>query len=270
AVSKLLLNDAAVRLGDDPEGVHQARVATRRLRSDLRTFLPLLDEEWVTRLREELSALADLLGAVRDTDVLLQRLRRALKTLPGPEALAGGALLRELEVGREAARGRLLDAMRGEGYRHLLDDLVAAASQPHTAPEASGDAAALLPPLARGPWRKLRKRVEQLPPHPTDMELHEIRILAKRARYAAEAVTSVSRPAVASFADAVAGLQGVLGDHHDAVVAEEWLREHASAVEDRFALGELVGLERAAAESGRRAWGGAWVAVRRARPRQWT
>ena len=270
AVSRLLLNDAAVRLGDDPEGVHQARVATRRLRSDLRTFRPLLDEEWVTKLREELSALAELLGAVRDADVLLQRLRRALRSLPAAEALAGGALLRELEVGRDSARGRLLEAMRGDAYRQLLDDLVAAASQPHTAPEAAGEAASLLPPLARGPWRKLRKRVEQLPPHPTDLELHEIRILAKRARYAAEAVTSVSRPAVAAFADAVAGLQEVLGDHHDAVVAEEWLRDHASAVEDRFALGELVGLERAAAESGRRAWGGAWVAVRRARPRQWT
>ena len=269
SVSRLLLNDAAVRLGSDPEGVHQARVATRRLRSDLRTFGPLLDAAWVTGLREELHNIADLLGAVRDTDVLLLRLRAASATLPGDESLAAEAVIRDLVTTREEARIRLLQYMRGETYRRLLDDLVAAAAWPQTTPEASGEAAALLPPLARGPWRKLRRRVQQLAADPSDAELHEIRILAKRARYASEAVIAVSRPAVAAFAEAVAALQGVLGDHHDAVVAEGWLREHGDRIGDRFALGELVGMERAEAASCRRAWPAAWTSVRKARPRQW-
>lgn len=270
SVARLLVNDAAVRVGEDPEGVHQARVATRRLRSDLRTFRPLLDEDWVTRLRDELHALADLLGDVRDTDVMLDRLRRASRSLPGNESNAAAGLLHELETTRERARRRLLEAMRSESYLHLLDDLVAAASRPRTTPEASGDASALLPQLARGPWRKLRRGVRELPEQPSDGELHQVRILAKRARYAAEAVTAVARPAFATFADAVADLQEVLGDHHDSVVAEVWLRQHAGAIKDRFAFGELVGLERAGAAAGRRAWPGAWAAVRRARPRQWT
>src|SRR5436305_14018460 len=42
-VSRLLRHDPGVRVGDDPEDVHQARVATRRLRADLRTFRGLLD-----------------------------------------------------------------------------------------------------------------------------------------------------------------------------------------------------------------------------------
>lgn len=270
AVMRLILNDAAVRVGSDPEGVHQARVATRRLRSDLRTFRPLLDAEWVARLREELSLVAELLGAVRDTDVLLQRMNAAASTLPAAEALAARGVLSGLEEAREQARARLLEAMRGERYRRLLDDLVAAASMPRTTPEASGNAAAILPLLARGPWRRLRKRVEQLPPDPPDGDLHEVRIFAKRARYAAEAVAWVSRPGVGQFASAVAGLQEVLGDHHDAVVAEAWLRERESLIEDRFVLGELVGLERASAAASRKAWPAAWAATRRARPHQWS
>src|SRR5207237_733472 len=46
-VQLLLRHDALVRLGGDPEHVHQARVGTRRLRSHLRTFRPLLDRAWV-------------------------------------------------------------------------------------------------------------------------------------------------------------------------------------------------------------------------------
>lgn len=270
SVSRLILNDAAVRLGVDPEGVHQARVATRRLRSDLRTFRPLLDVEWAQGVRDELHAVADLLGEVRDSDVLLERLRAAAATLPPDESGATAPVLHDLEATREGARDRLLEFMRGERYLRLLDDLVAAASNPRTAPEASGHAAALLPPLARGPWRKLRRSVNALPERPPDAELHQIRILAKRARYAAEAVAGVSRPAVAEFASAVAALQEVLGNHHDAVVAEQWLRERRDLASDSFVMGELVGLERAAAETYRRTWRGAWTATRRAHPHQWT
>lgn len=270
SVSRLVLNDAAVRVGVDPEGVHQARVATRRLRSDLRTFRPLLDDQWVAALREELHAIADLLGGVRDTDVLLARLRGAVRTLPAAESVRATGVLQGLESGREAARAGLLDYMRSDRYLRLLDDLVVAASNPRTAPEATGHAAALLPPLARGPWRRLRRSVDALPEEPPDADLHQIRILAKRARYAAEAVAGVSRPAVAEFANAVAALQEVLGDHHDAVVAEQWLRERGTTAESSFVMGELVGLERAAAAEGRRSWRAAWAAARRAHPRQWT
>src|SRR5688572_8696952 len=69
---QLILNDPSVRLGDDQEAVHDARVSTRRLRSDLKTLQPLLDESAVILLRGELQWLGGLLGAVRDTDVLAE------------------------------------------------------------------------------------------------------------------------------------------------------------------------------------------------------
>src|SRR5260370_8023384 len=68
-------------------------------------------------------------------------------------------------------------------YIDLLDRLVSAAHAPATLPDAEEAASKVLPPLAAGPWRRLRSAVKQLPDVPTDPELHRIRILAKRPRY---------------------------------------------------------------------------------------
>src|SRR5205823_7719639 len=73
SVAKLLRHDPGVRLGEDPEDLHQARVATRRLRSDLRTFRAVVDRTWGDGLRVQLKTVGDLYGAVRDTDVMIER-----------------------------------------------------------------------------------------------------------------------------------------------------------------------------------------------------
>ena len=93
AAVRLIENDPGVRIGEDDEAVHQARVATRRMRSDLRTFAPLLDEGWSTPLRDELRWLGDALGEVREADVLMLRLRRQLDRLRRPDRAAGTRLL---------------------------------------------------------------------------------------------------------------------------------------------------------------------------------
>src|SRR5258708_9243309 len=82
ALARIVAHDPGVRLGDDPEDVHQARVGTRRLRSDLRTFRPLLDADWVAGLREEAGRYAALLGDVRDAEGLLGRLEHPEGALP--------------------------------------------------------------------------------------------------------------------------------------------------------------------------------------------
>jgi CHAD domain/Phage integrase family len=93
---RLFRHEAGVRLGEDPEAVHQARVGIRRLRSTLRTFKPLLDQDWVGRLRDELKWLANLLGDVRDAEVLHARLTRRVAGLPEGDAAAGRRLLQDL------------------------------------------------------------------------------------------------------------------------------------------------------------------------------
>ena len=76
SVLQLLAADPIVRLDEDIEGVHQMRVATRRLRSYLRTFAAFTYPEWNGSLREELGWLGQILGVDRDADVLLERLER--------------------------------------------------------------------------------------------------------------------------------------------------------------------------------------------------
>jgi CHAD domain-containing protein len=114
--------------------------------------------------------------------------------------------------------------------------------------------------LVRRPWRHLRRAVEAVGSEPPDESLHEIRILSKRCRYAAEAaVPAIGKPA-ARFGSAVADLQGVLGDLNDAVVAEAWLREVAvrAPAAQVLVVGELIALQRRKATACRAAWKGEW------------
>lgn len=272
SVVRLIEHDPVMRLDADPEGVHQARVATRRLRSDLRTFRSLVDPVWAVDLRDELGWLAGILGKVRDGDVMLERMRRRAAQLPETNHRGAARVLTTLEVARDEAHAELLDALRSERYLSLLDRLVVAANAPALLLEADLPAPAVLPGLVRRPWRSLAKRVRALGEDPTHEELHDIRIRTKRVRYAAEAVAPLVGRQARAFAAAAAGLQEVLGDLNDAVVAESWLREWARgsrSMQGVFAAGELAGLERAAAERYRTRWEKAWKELSSPRLRSW-
>jgi CHAD domain-containing protein len=268
---RLFRHEAGVRIGEDPEAVHQARVATRRIRSTLRTFSSLLDEAWTDRLRDDLKWLANLLGEVRDTDVLLERFSEHLAALPAEDAKPGRRLLDRLSDQRDQARRRLLGGMSSDKYAQLLEDLVAAAAAPALLPGADHPAAEVMPPLVAKPWKKLRKAVRKAGDDPPDHDLHQIRIRAKRARYAAEAVEPVIGKPAEDFADAISDLQGVLGDHQDAVVGEAWLREAATSGRRDVALvaGLLIAAERASAADTRDHWREVWKGANRGQLRAW-
>ncbi len=280
---RLLRHEAAIRLGQSTDGsptdtpgwdheeVHQARVATRRWRSTLRTFGSLLDPEWSAKLTAELSWLAGLLGAVRDTDVLLAALRRDLEQQAGSDAEPGQRLLGRLVTARATEHRRLLAAMGEPRYAGLLNDLIAAADAPVALPAAAQPAGQAVPPLVRKRWKRLRGAVRDAGDHPSDEALHQIRIRAKRCRYAAEAVEPVIGEPARTFAKAVAGLQEVLGDQHDAVVAEGWLRQAVRTArrDEAFVGGQLVVLERARAAGARERWRALWSPASRKRLRAW-
>lgn len=269
AVAAILRNDPLVRLGTDPEAVHQARVATRKLRSHLRTFGPLLEPEWTEPLRSELGWLGMALGAVRDREVLLERLRERAKSLPSSDSRSASSLLHVLDLEIESLRTKLYADLDSARYVDLLERLVAAAHAPLATVDADQPASAVLPQLATGPWRRLRSAVRQLPEQPTDPEVHRIRILAKRARYAAEAVAPVVGPGAIAFAKAAAKLQTVLGEHQDAVTAQAWLRGARVTGRRAFVAGELIALEHLAAHDARAKWPKVWKALDRKSLRKW-
>ena len=271
SVVRILRHDPGVRIGDDPEDVHQARVGTRRLRSDLRTLAPLLQEKWLSGLRDELRWFGRVLGAVRDADVLSDRLRSQAATLPEPDTAGLAPLFRRLAKERDDARAALLEAMETPRYVALLDALVAAAQEPELRPRAAARAADAVPELVAAPWKKLQKAVKALPADPSDAELHRTRILTKRARYAAEAAAPLVGKKAAKLGSALAGLQDVLGEHQDAVVAEAWLRAAVEGADPAVSLaaGELIGVQLAEAAACRDEWRTAWKKASAKKLRSW-
>ena len=226
AAARLVDHVAAVVMDEDPEGVHQARVGIRRLRSDLRTFAALLDAGQARPLRDELRWLQDALGKVRDLDVLLTHLRGEASRLSRDDSSGGAEILRHLVQERATVHADLLDALRSERCAALLDCLAAfVVLPPFASATAKRPAADVMPVLVRRPLRRLRREADRLGTAPGDDELHRVRILAKRLRYA----TDVSAPLVGKparrAARVLADLQDVLGDHNDARVALARLRE---------------------------------------------
>ncbi len=269
AVTTLMQRDPGVRLGGDPEDVHQARVALRRLRSHLRTFKVLVEPEWSDELRQETGWLAGELGGVRDREVLLERLESEIERLEPRDRKPAQSLTERLRVELEHARAELRAAFDSDRYLDLIELLIEAARRPRLTEEALAPAAEVLPALARKPWRALRRGVQTLPQPPTDDTLHRVRILAKRARYAAEAAAMVVGTPAATFAKRAAKLQTILGEHQDSVVARAWVREAAGTGRRGFVAGVLYGVEQAHGRQAREDWPAAWAKLSKRKLRTW-
>jgi CHAD domain-containing protein len=257
---ELEAHDPGVRLGEDAEAVHRFRVATRRARALIRETRFALGDE-LAPLAEELRWLTRSLGPVRDLDVLLAHLSAEVTEL-GPDEHEGRELLQGLDAEREHARCRLAEALDSPSYIELLDDFENALSRlPSLEIDDPVDAA------ARSAFRRLRRAVAQLPDDPADEALHALRIRAKRARYASELATlAVGKPAV-RVVEALKQVQDAIGEHQDAVVAEERLRRVAHGPTG-IAAGRLIererGRRRQAREAARPAIAGALEAGRKA------
>ncbi len=259
-VDELARHDPVARLDDDPERVHQIRVATRRARSALRTARPLLDVEWAQGLRDELKWLGNELAPARDLDVLLARLARDAAELGKPAA----TIVRQLEGERRRAQKQLVAALESPRYLALLGELERAAEAPRVR-----TADADLDKLARKEFRRLGRAVQALGKSPTDQALHEVRKRGKRARYSAELAGGKRTK---KFAEAAKSFQDVVGDHQDAVVAEERLAvlvPRAKSPEAVFAAGRLLERQQRRRVTARRSLPKAWRKLQRQGRKAW-
>jgi CHAD domain-containing protein len=249
------------------------RVGARRLRSDLRTFRPLIERGWADGLRDELKWLGGVLGDVRDLDVMVERLHAEADDLEQDL----GPLFKTLEDRRRKARAALRTALATARYLELLDRLVEAAESPDLTPAARRPSGEALPPLVRRSWKKLRKAGRALDEESGDEEYHRVRVLAKRARYGAEAVA----PALGGkrdtdackFADRAADLQDVLGELQDSVVAGETIldvaRDHPEAGPFNLDAGRMIERELRRREVQRECFPAAWNRLDRKKRRRW-
>ncbi len=258
SLRQLLSYDPAVRLSDDPEAVHKARVATRRLRSDLRTFRPVLEHAWSEPLHAELQWLGRALGRVRDADVLLDALAAQAAALPEDHQPTAARLRQTLDAARRRDREALLEILDSDRYAQLLDRLVAAAERPRFRPDAAGTRAdRIAGRLVAKPRQRFERQARGLDRHAPDPALHEARKRAKQVRYTSEALAPLLGKRARVMAGRFAAVQQVLGEHQDAVVAGAWLLDAARDADDRdeaFVAGELAGRFLDAQEAARAKW----------------
>lgn len=226
-LAQLDANVQAVLADADIEGVHQMRVALRRIRSALAIFAPILPEPALTRLVKEIRWLNGPLGRKRDLDVFitetLDPLRQAMPSLGGLDDLAT-----VLAARRDAAQRALGIALSAPRFAQLRLRLGALAERPEPAllawlgpavqEQAAAPAAAFAAQVLRRRRRKLKKRAARLDHHNSEA-LHDLRIRAKKLRYAAEFFRPLfGGKATRRLTDALALLQDSLGALNDAAV----------------------------------------------------
>jgi CHAD domain-containing protein len=279
-VRELVSLDPHVRL-DAPDSIHRMRVASRRLRSALKTFRPLFERERVRAVRDELRWWAGVLGGARDAEVLRDRLAGAARADAewSPERAAAAAAALEGALGREyrSAHDAVVAELDGERYGALVTALEALVEHPPLTEQAARPAGEVLLRLARRAHRELRDLVEQaldpqVPPgEERDAGVHEARKSAKRARYAAEALSPVW-PQAGEYAKGAKRVQAELGDHQDSVVARTALlrlADHTELAPHAFALGRLHAREQAAADAAEDALPQLWAAASAPALRGW-
>ena len=253
-LGEILRHDPGTRLGTDPESLHDMRVAVRRSRALLRAGRALVASD-TQMLAAELKWLGEVLGAVRDLDVLLAHLRGEAAELGATDEKTALRLLRALTQERKRARGALLRALDSPRYLQLLDRFETGLVDL----EPTG-ATVTLDALAKLELKRVRKAVRALSDRPLDEELHDLRKRGKRARYAFELARN------RTVADRAKQLQDVLGEHQDSTVAESRLRAlgEVAPADQAVVAGRLLERERLRQSAARADWPAAWRELDRA------
>jgi triphosphatase len=277
--ASFLWHEPGTRLGDDPEHLHDMRVACRRMRAALKLFGEALPPGEADDLRNQLGAIGRRLGAVRDLDVFMEQLRELGESLlcVGPGAC--DPLLLHLSRRRERARRamlKMLDSPSFAATRQALARRLDAGPQPGL----PGSQASILrvgPDLVRRCRRRVRRLASRLEPGSPAPAYHELRIRGKRLRYALEFLEGVYGPPARNLVGPLVEIQDLLGLQQDAQVSIAALREIAARDRSGFsretwvAIGELAQAYHARARGCRegvprvlrRLRGGDWRALRR-------
>ncbi|GAA1589142.1 CYTH and CHAD domain-containing protein [Kribbella hippodromi] len=256
---------------DVPDSIHKFRVATRRLRSALATYRPVIDRAAGDELRAELKWLAGELGVARDAEV--QREHFAAEVAEQPVELVIGRVAGRIDdhlrgVYQEGRAGALA-ALESERYFRLLDALDELIARPPV----TGDdhkARKQIRALLHHDYRRMRKAVRRSESAPTvaeqDHELHEVRKAAKRLRYAAESAVPVLADEAETLAARAEEVQEILGEHQDSVVSRDLLHQLSLQVfadgGNTFTYGRLHAAEEARGTTSRESFYKLWPTLK--------
>ena len=240
---------AMVSAGED-DAIHQVRVSCRRLRSDLKLFRKLLAGDWAPELRADLAALAQACGEARDLEVIAALVRENATSEDNEEHV--DTILTTLTLGLDRAAARSAEVVLGETTKDLLTTIESVAAAPDLKPNADRPCGEVLPELLQSATAKFAQEAGKLKPWTPDDDWHEVRLLAKRVRYAADTTAAVLGEEAKATATQAATYQELLGQHQDHCAAADALTgmaADAAAQDDpelSFTLGRLTERHRAA------------------------
>jgi inorganic triphosphatase YgiF len=242
ALESMAGNAEVLRQRSDADAVHQLRVAARTLRSAISTFKDVVADDAMPRMKAELRWIAKACDEARNLDVFAQETLAPAAKLPSqPVGLA--ALGAAVDAATERARANVAQAVASARFRDLLIEVTgwvdtgdwldgAAAKTP--ARSYAGEA-------LQSRRRKLLKHARDLA-KASDAERHQVRIDAKKLRYAAEGFQGLfGRKAAVRFIERLKDLQDELGALNDLVTAESLIPALGLEPAAAFAAGELVG-----------------------------
>ncbi|QIS02745.1 CHAD domain-containing protein [Nocardia brasiliensis] len=260
-IDRLFAAEPEVR-DDAPDSVHQMRVATRRLRSVLRSYRGLFERTPAAALGAELKWLAGVLGVARDAEVRAARFADLLTEHARPEEHSAAALApmtARLVTAQQQrytdAHAEVLLALDSTRYHDLRAELARWRTDPPLRTARAGVAATEFFGVVLQRDRERVERLIRLEPTVTADErvelLHDIRKSAKRLRYSCEAAEQVLAAAATGLGARAKRLQTVLGDHRDAVESQHALygiaADAGAAGEDPARYRALAGAEEVAA-----------------------
>ena len=269
----------------EPDAVHQMRVSSRRIRSTLRTYRGLFDGPRVEHLIAELKWLGGELAADRDLEVVKDRIETRLVGL-APELVLGpvrAQVTRHFARRQAEARAAALEAVDGQRFARLQGALTRLLVDPPLTPAAGKRAQKVMPAMVARTADKLGKRMkvalravegaEETTGAELDAALHGARRTGKQLRYATEVVRPVVGKQARSFTRGLERLQDELGEHQDAVVARETLRELGAQAgaenQNGFTFGVLYGEDVAMARQAERSVARVWPQVWATKHRRW-
>jgi CHAD domain-containing protein len=210
----------------DPEGVHSMRVASRRLRSVMRDFLPYLPKKSFAPVLKQLKGLADALGEVRDQDVAIEALEQIEKKVPAEHAAGFQQFVAKRKEVREHRRRELKALLAKAELKTLQTDFAAAVEEATSVAERKRKRSDPTPfmkvsrEIIRDRLKEFEKRSNGLFKPLDVVALHDLRIATKRLRYAIELLGPCFDRSISAHAKRAARLQGALGDLHD---CDSWI-----------------------------------------------
>lgn len=212
--------EAAVKL-DAPDAVHRSRVASRRLRSALRTYQALFATA-PAALRSELRWYGEILGPPRDAEVLRERMAEAVTQLDSADrVLVQNRLNAHLDLVHQAALNELFAAMRTPRHRLLQHSLSQLLAEPGWSAMAQRPAAQVMPGLLAGATARVIRLLAHAEARPADLSRwHEVRKAAKAVRYGCEVLVPTLGDPLDRWRSIWEEVTEALGQVQDAVVAQ--------------------------------------------------